>query len=195
MSRGLDVLEQEPLVDARKVAVLGHSRLGKTALWAGASDPRFAMVISNDSGCCGAALSRRNFGESIARLNKTFPHWMCGNFKQFGDRETELPFDQHELIALIAPRPICIGSAEQDLWADPKGEFLSGRNADPVYRLLGTTGMGGEAPPEEMPAVGHPLIAGPISYHIRAGKHDIILEDWEVYMDMGDRFLKGLPAK
>ena len=194
LSRGLDVLEQEPLVDARHVAVLGHSRLGKTALWAGASDPRFAMVISNDSGCGGASLSRRNFGESIARLNKTFPYWMCGNFKQFSDRETELPFDQHELIALIAPRPVCIGSAEQDLWADPKGEFLSGRYADPVYRLLGTTGMGGKAPPEEMPAVGHPLIAGPISYHIRAGKHDLILEDWEVYLDMGDRYLKNKPA-
>jgi hypothetical protein len=176
-SRCMDYLEKDKDVDAKRVALFGHSRLGKTALWAGARDPRFSLVISNESGEGGAAISRREYGERTRNLNTSFPYWFDGNFKKYNDREGDMPFDSNLLLSLIAPRGLYVASAEEDRWSDPKGEFLGAANASAVWGLFGKKGIG----TMKMPGL-HAPVGDVVRYHIRAGKHDVTAYDWEQYL-------------
>lgn len=185
MSRMLDYLETEPTVDAKRVAAIGHSRLGKTSLWTGAQDERFAIVISNNSGEGGASISRRNYGETIAVLNRAFPHWFCDNYNRYSTDVAALPVDAHMLVALCAPRPVYIASAVEDQWADPRGEFLAGYYAQAVYQLFGKPGLGVSS--DATPSVDQPLLSGTIGYHLRTGKHDVTSYDWAQYLKFADR--------
>jgi hypothetical protein len=181
-SRAMDYFATDARVDAAHVAVVGHSRGGKAALWAGAEDERFAMVVSNESGEGGAALSRREFGETVARITETFPHWFAQNYASYGGRVAALPVDQHMLVALSAPRAIYVASADEDLWSDPRGEFLAQVHASPVFALWGD-------PPiraDQMPPLDRPLIVGRRAYHVRRGTHNLLPYDWARFADLAD---------
>jgi hypothetical protein len=178
LSRALDALEQEPLIDATRVTTIGHSRLGKTSLWAGAQDERFFAVIDNESGCGGSALYRRCFGEHTRAINSNFPHWFCQNFKAYNDNEASLPLDSHYLLATIAPRPLYIASASEDLWADPMGMYLAARETSPVYELLGKPGL----PMASYPALSQTVFRGQVAYHVRPGSHNLTSFDWKQFI-------------
>ena len=182
-SRAMDHLVKEPRVDASRVALVGHSRGGKAALWAGAEDPRFTLVVSNESGEGGAALSRRGYGETVARINTAFPHWFTATYKTFNGREPALPVDQHMLLAAIAPRALYVASADEDLWADPRGEFLALAASSPAFGLFGDAVIAAEA----MPALDTPLVVGRRGYHVRTGDHDLTPYDWDRFADFADR--------
>ena len=166
-----------PGIDGNRAIAIGHSRLGKAALWAAAQDERFAMVVSNDSGEGGAALSRRMYGETIARITHSFPHWFCRKLSTYAERVPELPVDQHQLLALVAPRVLHVGSAVEDRWADPRGEFLATQAADEAWRFLGVRGLGDA----QMPALDTP-VGTRVRYHVRRGGHDITQYDWTQYI-------------
>lgn len=183
-SRVMDYLQKDPSIDASKVVLVGHSRGGKTALWASANDERFAMCIANCSGNTGAAIARRKYGQTIKMINQSFPHWFAPNYKNYNDREDSLPVDQHQLIALTAPRPIYITSASEDRWADPKGMYLALFNSQAIYQLYGfPTKL-----PSKNPVVSTQITSeGVLGFHHRLGKHDMTLYDWKNFLDFMGR--------
>lgn len=190
LSRMLDYVSLEPKIDASRAAVIGHSRLGKTALWAGAIDERFGLVCPNNSGCGGVALHKREFGENIEahlshRDNCQDAFWFTEAFAESWGEESSLKFDQHEAVALIAPRAIAVGVATKDVYADPKGEYESVKAAQKVWSIFNKN----VSLPQEMPTAGSQVL-GPISFHVREGNHDILFEDWNNYMNAADLLWK-----
>ena len=185
-SRILDYLATDPAVDARRVALIGHSRLGKTALWAGAQDPRFAVVFASCAGEMGSALARRDYGETVDDMAAGFPWWFAGTFQKYAGHWNDMPVDAHLLIALSAPRPVFITGGTEDQWADPRGEFLAEVAAGPVYRLLGAKDLG----TTELPPLDTPLISGELGFLYHTGAHTIAPGDWKAFLDFAGRYLR-----
>lgn len=197
LSRAVDYLVTDSAIDAKRIAVVGHSRNGKTALLAAAFDERIALAVPSQAGCGGTAPCRvsdelakegsngRPTVETVRQINKSFPHWFCGNFKAFNDEPARLPFDQHELIALCAPRPVLLSCATEDVWANPPGQFEMLKAADPVYKLVAGEGLGAT----QMPEISK-LLPSRLGYYIRPGKHSMTREDWAVWLDYADKWLR-----
>jgi hypothetical protein len=190
LSRIVDYLETNPAVDAKRIALVGHSRLGKTVLWAGAQDDRFAVVYSSQGGEMGSSLARRDFGESVDDMAQNFPWQFAGNFQKYPGHWNDMPVDTHFLISLIAPRPLLISGGSGDQWSDPKGEFLGEVAAGPVYRLVGKKDLG----TTEMPGLDTPVVSGDLAYYEHTGPHAITMADWKVFLDFADRYLHPVPV-
>ena len=181
-SRAMDYLETDPAIDHSRIAIMGHSKMGKATLWTAAQDERFALAISAQSGCAGAALWRRKSGETLKKMVTRFPYWLCRNAWKFVEQEDDLPVDQHMLLACIAPRPVYVHSSTDDTWADSRGEYLSAYHASEVYQLLGKKAL----ETAKLPEVGKPIIKSHVGYHIREGGHSIEMYDWKRFMDFAD---------
>ena len=188
MSRAIDFLATDKDIDSKRIAVFGHSRLGKTALLAAAFDDRIALAIPHQAGCGGTAPSRGKVGESVKRINDHFPHWFCGEFKEFNDRPERLPFDQHCLAALVAPRPLLFSNAVEDTWANPHGQFEMLQAAAPVYRLL----EAGDFREQDFPPPER-LVGDKLAFYIRPGRHSTTRQDWKIFLEFADRHF-GKPA-
>lgn len=184
--RAMDYLETDDDIDQTRVAIMGHSKMGKATLWTAAQDQRFAMAISAQSGCAGAALWRRRSGETLEKMVTRFPYWLCRNAWKFVNQEDDLPVDQHMLLACIAPRPVYVHSGLDDTWADGRGEYLSAYHASEVYRLLGKKGLTSES----LPPLGEAIVASDVGYHMRPGGHSITMYDWQRFLDFADYHLK-----
>lgn len=188
LSRAMDYFETDKDIDAKRVAIFGVSRLGKTVLWAGARDTRFAMVIASCSGEGGAALSRRNYGETVAHLTapSRYPYQFAANYQKYANKVNQLPVDANLLVALIAPRPLLLQTGDKDFWSDPKGEFLAAVAAGPVYRLLGAKDLG----TDQMPPAGAPIL-NTLGYFMHSGGHGTIPSDWEQFLKFIEMHLRG----
>ena len=186
LRRVMDHLETEPAIDAKRVALLGSSRLGKTVLWTGATDERFAVILASVSGESGAALSRRNYGETVRHMTDStrYAYQFARAYQTYGDRVNALPFDGHMLVSLIAPRPLLLQTGDTDYWSDPKGEYLSAVAASPVWRLLGTEGLA----IDHYPAAGEPVLST-LGYSMHAGRHGILPYDWPVFLSFLQKHL------
>ena len=180
-SRVFDYLETTEWADLNRVAVIGHSRLGKTALWCAANDTRFALACVNNSGCSGDAITRDKKGERVAQITKNFPYWFCENYKKYINNEHGMPFDQHFLVAAVCPRKVAIGTALEDEWADPESQYLSACAASPVWEVNGGTGF---IHPDRLPVPGDFFHSGDVAFHLRAGAHYLSTEDWRRYFDL-----------
>jgi len=179
-SRVVDYLETRSDIDLKNIAVMGHSRLGKAALVAAAYDERFAFSFPNNSGCSGDAITREKEGERVEQITDRFPYWFCPNYKKYAGREAEMPFDQHFLVAAIAPRHVCAGTAVEDSWADPNSQYLAYVAADEVYKLFGVKGF---VHPDRLPEVGDIFHEGMLGFHMRSGTHFHSRYDWLRYME------------
>ncbi|MBR2460234.1 MAG: acetylxylan esterase [Clostridia bacterium] len=180
-SRAFDYLESVDWADLSRVAVIGHSRLGKTALWCAANDTRFAMACVNNSGCSGDAITRDKKGERVAQITKNFPFWFCDNYRKYCNNEYGMPFEQHFLVACVCPRKVAIGCALDDEWADPESQYLSACAASPAWELVGKTGI---IHPDRLPVPGDFFHSGDVAYHLRAGAHFLSTEDWRHYLTL-----------
>jgi hypothetical protein len=182
LQRAVDYLVTDNDIDRKHIALVGHSRMGKAAILAGAFDDRVALVVPLQSGCGGTAPSRGTVGESVQKINTAFPHWFCGEFKKFNTQPDRLPFDQDALIALCAPRSVLIGAAVEDTWANPVGTFDMLKSADKVYRLVGVEGLAARTMPET-----NKLVGSNLGFFIRPGIHSMTKLDWQYFLDFADK--------